>query len=144
MSRGDAARFAAKWELDPATGCHVWIGYRSREGYGRFRYDGRTQYAHRFAYRLRHGRDPEGDTDHLCRNRACVNADHLEDVPRAENASRGAMSLDFDGLCKRGLHDVRAAGAIIRNGSGKRTCAECRRASARAQTERRRAARRAT
>jgi hypothetical protein len=47
--------------------------------------------AHRVAYRLTVGEIPDGLTvDHLCRNRMCVNPDHMELVTLAENGRRGA------------------------------------------------------
>lgn len=46
--------------------------------------------AHRFAYELIRGKIPEGlDIDHLCRNRQCVNPEHMEPVTPRENTIRG-------------------------------------------------------
>jgi len=62
-------------------------------GYGAFWWNGRTGKAHRFAYEEWVSMIPEGyQIDHLCRNRACVNPDHLEAVNGAENSKRGMLS----------------------------------------------------
>jgi hypothetical protein len=51
----------------------------------------RTTLAHRFAYEQLHGPVPAGlQLDHLCRNRACVNPDHLEAVTQLVNIRRAA------------------------------------------------------
>lgn len=46
--------------------------------------------AHRVAYIEAHGSIPDGKVvDHLCRNRSCVNSDHLEAVDNWTNVQRG-------------------------------------------------------
>lgn len=45
-------------------------------------------YAHRFAFKRRFGHLPPV-LDHLCRQPACCNPDHLEAVSQAENCRRG-------------------------------------------------------
>lgn len=70
-------------------GCIEWQGARDG-GYGKFGVRaGLTVWAHRFAWEDKRGEIPEGMTvDHLCRNRACVNVEHMEIVTRGENARR--------------------------------------------------------
>jgi HNH endonuclease len=63
---------------EPNSGCHIWIGARSTNGYGRVTYNNPkpryTKAAHRVAYESVHGPIQEGlDLDHLCRMRCCVN-----------------------------------------------------------------------
>lgn len=77
------------YTVDPTTGCWDWTGYVTPKGYGRFLRDG-EQLAHRVFYKRRHGSIPQGAVlDHLCRNRRCVNPDHLEPVSNRENIMRG-------------------------------------------------------
>ncbi len=79
--------------------CLVWTGALSSEGYGIASYKGRFMRAHRLGYTLIVG-DITGEIlDHLCRNRACVNPEHLEPVTNRENVMRG---LEARGVCKNG------------------------------------------
>lgn len=46
--------------------------------------------AHRWLWEQEHGPIPDGmEIDHLCRNRACVRASHMELVTHLENVRRG-------------------------------------------------------
>lgn len=75
-------------------GCWVWQHARIK-GYGRVRdrSTGKDVMAHRFYFENANGAVPEGmELDHLCRNRSCVNPDHLEAVDRRTNARRGAKT----------------------------------------------------
>ena len=73
--------------------CHKWLGPISSGGYGRVYFNGMARQAHRVIYEQRHGPVPAPlEMDHLCRNRWCVNPDHLEPVTKKENQRRGASS----------------------------------------------------
>jgi hypothetical protein len=84
------AHFFSKVQRPDGEGCWLWLGAPTARGYGRF-WDGtRDVPAHRFSYEyFRGAADPELLIDHLCRNRLCVNPDHLDLVTSGENTRRG-------------------------------------------------------
>lgn len=81
------ARFWAKVKKSPT--CWWWTGAVSDTGYGSFNAGGTYLGAHRYAYKTAVGDPGELHLDHLCRNRLCVNPEHLEPVTVKENAMRG-------------------------------------------------------
>ena len=92
------ARFEKFVMPEPNSGCWLWIGAWSPQGYGRFRLEGETQLAHRLSYQHHVGEITSGlEIDHLCRVRCCINTDHLEVVTGSVNSKRGAQAAFWRG-----------------------------------------------
>jgi hypothetical protein len=124
-------RFADKIALADS-GCIEWIASVTGGGYGQFYAGPRGSspaIAHRWSYEYHVGPIPSGlDLDHLCRNRACVNPEHLEPVTRRVNILRGESPAAKHAVkthCPAG-HEYVGQNLYV-SPSGKRECRECKR-----------------
>lgn len=110
------------WSKVERTGtCWIWKGSITDDGYGRFEYNYKHIKAHRFAFEITKYEIPKGlDLDHLCRNRSCVNPEHLEPVTRKENLRRGIKRNQNSNkqTCNQGH-------ALIKLNDKKRGCRIC-------------------
>lgn len=108
------------------TPCWEWLGNnRFPNGYGSHRVGpGKpARAAHRISWEHRFGPVPVGlQLDHKCRNRNCVNPDHLEPVTPSENTMRQDNAERRVTECPKG-HPYDEANTIRRN--GKRFCRQC-------------------
>lgn len=83
-------KFEAKYVPEPNSGCWMWDGTLTEDGYGKLSYGRGHTSAHRLSVRLSGREIPDKmHVDHLCRTRCCVNPDHLEVVTHQENVRRG-------------------------------------------------------
>lgn len=110
--------------------CLEWQGSRYQNGYGKL---GDAGYqAHRISYTLFKGEIPKSMCiDHLCRNRICVNPEHLEVVTLVENVMRGESQHARNARkthCKNG-HEFTKENTYIHPQRGNRHCKECPRVS---------------
>ena len=108
--------------------CIVWIGTTGRLGYGHISVNSSTKDVHRVSYETFVRPIPEGlSLDHLCRNRACINPDHLEPVSHRENVLRGFGPTSLNARkthCKRG-HPLSGDNLYIIPSTGSRVCRVC-------------------
>lgn len=125
-----AERFWSKVAIAGPDKCWEWQASKHK-GYGCFGNsprEGRSRRAHRVAYKLLVGPIPERLTiDHLCRNRACQNPDHLEPVTNRDNVlrSEGITAKNAQKThCKHG-HEFTPSNTIRRKGG--RECRACQR-----------------
>lgn len=115
-------------KVETTDGCWTWQAGTTAKGYGVFKLEGRAREAYRVAYEFLRGPVPNGFVlDHLCRNRLCVNPDHLEPVTRGENFRRGDNAQRSKTHCPQGHpYDVlntrhwRPADGVLRRGC--KTC----------------------
>ena len=142
FTTSDQERFDSKTEVLPS-GCHRWCGSLTAGGYGNFSANAQPIHAHRFAWWVKHGALPEPPfvLDHICRNRWCVNPEHLEAVTMSVNYFRGdgptAHRQDLT-LCRKGLHPWTEENTVMTN-SGL-TCRLCKNEAQRLAYARRKAA----
>src|SRR5262245_20695777 len=121
-----AEKFNSKYEINPASGCWEWLDVPHHSGYGHFFYNGKIHLAHRMAFEYFKGAIAEGlQLDHLCRNRSCVNPNHLEPVTCRENLLRGTCPTAQNARkthCPKG-HELVGHNLMIWR--GKRKCRTC-------------------
>ena len=117
-----------------SSGCWEWQGCRNPDGYGKFGESGTVVLAHRFSHEIHVGPIHVGKViDHLCRNPACVNPEHLEVVTHRENCRRGIAGdrMKARAHCPQG-HEYTEENTYVNPGRpNSRTCRTCSRTSSR-------------
>lgn len=121
-------RFVENIDVLP-NGCWQWNKSLVTFGYGNFSVRGTLFLAHRFAYMIFRGEIPiDKQLDHLCRNRGCVNPEHLEPVTSKENVLRGVGLTARHAkkvLCLKG-HPLSGKNLYTRIDRTGRECRACR------------------
>ena len=108
----------------PTTGCWIWSRKISSNGYGQVTIRGKAHNAHRVFWSAVYGQiDAEKVIDHICKNRSCVNPDHLRQVSVRENVvtySDGPVAQNA-----RRTNCRKCGGELAMHGSRGRTCPKC-------------------
>jgi len=87
QQNSDLSEVLKRIEIDPATGCHNWLGQRNPKGYGITRFKGGMWQMHRLVWVQLRGPIPKDkQIDHLCNNTSCCNVEHLRVVTPQENS----------------------------------------------------------
>lgn len=118
--------------------CWIWQGGTLNSGYGCLKAHGRAWLVHRLAYTALVDEIPAGLTvDHLCKNRLCVNPQHMDLCTRGENTLRGNSPAAVNArktTCDKGHAFDREVGAVKARG-----CKRCYNAYKREERRRKRA-----
>ncbi len=127
----DKTYFITRIKVDDISNCWLWTGSMSSTGYGIACFNREYYRAHRISYFMFNGKISQDLViDHMCRNKQCVNPDHLREVTQEINSLENNSSPFFENSkkthCKRG-HGLFGENLNIRytNGKIRRECVFC-------------------
>jgi len=90
LTEEEYLRFTNSYVKDEVTKCWNWIKIKDKDGYGRIYFRKKERKAHRVSwYAFNEVVGSDFVIDHVCRNRCCVNPEHLNRTTRRENTLNG-------------------------------------------------------
>jgi hypothetical protein len=78
-------RLVKRRQINPESGCWIWTGSRTSNGYGQIYKNGRNIVVHRAAFEHWVGPVGEDTVHHKCAERLCFNPEHLQLATMREN-----------------------------------------------------------
>lgn len=81
------SRLLKKRTVEKTTGCWLWTGSKTSNGYGQINLKGRNVVVHRVAFEEWVGEIGSETVHHKCATRLCFNPDHLQRVTQRENTA---------------------------------------------------------
>lgn len=128
-----------KFIIDPTNGCWIWQSAITNVGYGTVEISHKQTSAHKWVFAICRGYWPPSTKtlDHLCRNRRCVNPNHLEVVTFRTNVLRGEGVAAYNSRkthCKNG-HKFTPENTYYRQRPGRNIERACRACMVRASRE---------
>lgn len=124
-------RFIKYKRIDLITNCWLWIGYRTKDGYGRLTINKKRILVHRLSMCIWSNFDPNSDKLVLhkleCKNKNCFNPDHLYIGTHQDNSNdMVASGISRHNYCKYGHLVLSNYHDRDRRNSRRRYCATCR------------------
>jgi hypothetical protein len=124
MDDRDVERFSLSYVFIDE--CWIWIRSKVTGGYGSIVINGKTKRAHRVSYELAYGvkLTPDQFLHHVCRNKDCVNPEHLEIVSQLTHTDSATYGNKDKTHCPYG-HEYTPANTHWNKGGRSRECYQC-------------------
>lgn len=124
----DHERFLSKIKINQESGCWEWTGYLT-VGYGNIKIGNENFLVHRVSYSIFKNKDISNlIIDHKCRNRKCVNPDHLRVADSFKNTTENSIGIASINLSKTHClngHEFTEENTRTRKDRVARNCKKC-------------------
>lgn len=110
----------------PNTGCWFWLKYTDKRGYGIIGVGPQPRLAHRVSYETFNGPINSGnDIHHCCRNKCCVNPNHLQQMTHSEHSKLDNVVAVLSSSKTKCPHGHNYSGDNVKLVNKKRICVTC-------------------